>query len=127
MNPNMLLMGVGILAGILAGFFGIGGGLIIIPFLVLILGYSQHMANGTSLVALLAPVGIFGVIEYYKAGKISPDNIKAGLIIACGMLAGVYGGSRFALLLNSSMLRKLFAIFLVLIAIRMWFSAAPGK
>ncbi len=122
------LVAVGILAGTLAGFFGIGGGIIIVPFLVLALGFPQHMANGTSLVALLAPVGIFGIIEYYKAGKISVDNIKAGLTIAAGMLAGVYLGSRGALLLSSGVLRKLFAIFLLLVAIKLWFgnSSAAG-
>ncbi len=115
------LIGIGILAGILAGFFGIGGGILIVPFLVLILGFSQHTANGTSLVALLAPVGIFGIIEYYKAGKIGIENIKAGLIIAAGMLAGVYLGSRGALTLSSTVLRKLFAVFLLLVAVKMWF------
>jgi uncharacterized membrane protein YfcA len=127
MLQNFYLILIGILAGILAGFFGIGGGLILIPFLVLALGFPQHMANGTSLVALLAPVGIFGVLEYYKAGKISPDNIKAGLIIAVGMLAGVYLGSRGALLISSTVLRKSFAIFLLLVAIRMWFANSAGK
>jgi uncharacterized membrane protein YfcA len=122
MLQTIYLVLAGILAGILSGFFGIGGGLILIPFLVLALGFTQHMANGTSLVALLTPVGIFGVLEYYRAGKIGPDNVKAGLIIAIGMLAGVYLGSRGALLLTSPVLRKLFAIFLLLVAVKMWFT-----
>src|SRR5688572_2090931 len=77
---NLLLIVIGIGAGILAGFFGVGGGIIIIPALIFGLGYTQHMASGTSLVALLLPVGLLGVLEYYRAGKIGPENIKAGLI-----------------------------------------------
>ena len=76
MNPNMLLMGVGILAGILAGFFGIGGGLIIIPFLVLILGYSQHMANGTSLVALWHRLGFSALLSTTRPAKSAPTTSR---------------------------------------------------
>ena len=127
MLQNVCLVVIGIVAGILAGFFGIGGGILIVPFLVLALDYPQHMANGTSLVALLAPVGIFGILEYYKAGKIDINNIKAGLMIAAGMLGGVYLGSRGALLLSSSALRKTFAVFLFIVAIKMWFGTAGTK
>ncbi len=96
-----VLVGIGILAGISAGIFGIGGGIILVPVLVFALGYPQHMANGTSLVALLAQSEFFGVLEYYRAGKIGPENIKAGLIIALGMLLGTLFGSRIAISLTA--------------------------
>jgi uncharacterized membrane protein YfcA len=117
---------VGIAAGVLAGFFGVGGGVIIVPMLVYILGYDQHMASGTSLVALLAPVGILGVMAYYQSGRIGPDNIKAGLLVSLGMFAGTYFGSKIALTLPADLLRKAFAIFLVVIAVRLWMIASKG-
>jgi uncharacterized protein len=110
----------GVAAGILAGTFGLGGGLIVTPFLVLILGYSQQTANGTSLVALLGPVGILGVMAYYNAGKITGVHIRAGLIIALGMFAGTYFGSKLALALPETTVRRAFALFLVFMAFKMW-------
>ena len=114
------LVGIGILAGISAGIFGVGGGIILVPMMVLVLGYAQHMANGTSLVALLLPVGILGVMEYYHAGKIGPENIKAGLIIAIGMLLGTLLGARIAISLSPLVLRRAFAVFLVFAATKLW-------
>lgn len=118
-----MLVGVGLAAGILAGFFGVGGGVIIVPMLIYLLGYTQKMASGTSLVALLGPVGIMGVVAYYRSGQINSDNIKAGVIIALGMFVGTFFGSKIALTLSTETLRKAFAIFLVLMAARMWFQA----
>jgi uncharacterized protein len=112
---------VGISAGILAGIFGIGGGLIVVPALVIAFGYSQHAASGTSLVALLLPVGILGAAEYYRAGKIGPEHIRAGLLIAMGMFVGTLLGSKVALMLSGPVVRKLFAGFLGVIAVRLWF------
>jgi uncharacterized protein len=121
MGMMSMLVAVGVAAGILAGFFGVGGGVIIVPMLIYVLGYTQKMASGTSLVALLAPVGVLGVVAYYQAGQINADNIKAGLIISVGMFAGTYFGSKIALTLASDSLRKAFAVFLVLVAARLWF------
>lgn len=122
-----ILVSVGVAAGILAGFFGVGGGVVIVPMLIYMLGYSQKMASGTSLVALLAPVGILGVLAYYQSGQINITNVKAGLIISAGMFAGTYFGSKIALSLSSDVLRKGFAIFLVLIAIRLWVQATKAS
>ena len=72
------LIGIGVLAGISAGIFGVGGGIILVPMMVLVLGYAQHMANGTSLVALLLPVGILGVMEYYQRGKNRARKYQSG-------------------------------------------------
>ncbi|HCD35985.1 sulfite exporter TauE/SafE family protein [Chlorobium phaeovibrioides] len=116
---TMLL--IGSLAGILSGMFGIGGGVIIVPALVLLLGMTQHTANATSLVALLLPVGILGALEYYRAGKISMDNVWLGLILAVGLFGGAYFGAKIATHLSGSVLRKAFAVFTGIVALRLWF------
>jgi uncharacterized membrane protein YfcA len=113
---------IGVCAGIMSGLFGIGGGIILVPFLVLVMKFPQQTANGTSLVALLLPVGIFGVYEYYKAGKIAPEHIRYGLLIAMGMFVGTYFGSRVAVLLPAATLRKCFAIFTALVSVKIWFT-----
>ena len=112
---------LGLLAGVASGLFGIGGGLILIPSLIFIFGFSQLTANGTSLVALLLPVGLLGVIEYHRSGKLSGDHIKLGLMIAIGMFVGTYVGARIATSLPQEILRKAFGVFLVLVAARLWF------
>ncbi len=109
---------IGILAGIFAGMFGIGGGTVIIPLLVLIFGMSQHMAQGTSLVALLLPVGLLATLEYYRNGN---ADIKLGLLIGLGLFAGGYIGAYIANKMKDPSLRKLFALFLVFVAIKMFF------
>ncbi|MDT9546430.1 MAG: sulfite exporter TauE/SafE family protein [Chlorobium sp.] len=116
---TMLL--VGSAAGILSGMFGIGGGVIIVPALVLLLGMTQHTANATSLVALLLPVGILGVLEYYKAGRISMDNVWLGLILAVGLFGGAYFGAKIATHISGGVLRKAFAVFTGIVALRLWF------
>lgn len=115
----MLLIGAG--AGILSGLFGVGGGIIIVPALVLFLGLSQHSANATSLVALLLPVGMLGIIEYYRAGKISSENIWMGLLIAAGLFLGTFFGARIATSMSGDLLRKAFAILIGIVAFRLWF------
>jgi len=113
---------IGLGAGVLAGFFGVGGGIVIIPALVMGLGMTQHSANGTSLVALLLPVGFMGVLEYYRAGKIGPENIKAGLLIAVGIFVGTFFGSRYALGLSPIVLKRSFSVFMFVVAIKLWMS-----
>src|ERR1700747_2021059 len=110
----------GLAGGMLAGLFGVGGGLIIVPCLVFFMGFSQMTATGTSLVALLAPVGIGGVYAFYQAGKIDVSHIKAGLLISLGMFLGSYAGSRIALSFPDLILKQAFSVFLVIVAARMW-------
>ena len=110
---------IGVAAGILSGLFGIGGGLIIVPALVW-LGFTQHAASGTSLVALLLPVGLLGVYEYYQSGKIGMDHIKFGLLIAVGLFIGAYFGSKISISISGDLLRKGFAVLLGFMAIRLW-------
>ncbi|MCW8796519.1 MAG: sulfite exporter TauE/SafE family protein [Chlorobium sp.] len=116
----ILMLFTGVVAGVLSGMFGIGGGLIIVPALVLILGFSQHTANATSLIALLLPVGLLGVLEYYRAGKITSEHLWYGLFIAIGLFAGAFFGAKIATSLSQDMLRKIFAVFIGIVAVRMW-------
>jgi uncharacterized membrane protein YfcA len=107
------LIVVGLLAGILSGLVGLGGGVIIVPALVFLLGFSQHQATGTSLGILLLPAGIFAVMNYYKKGFI---DIKVVLLIFVGFLLGGWVGSKISLSINETTLKKIFAIALLLIA-----------
>ena len=116
------LITIGLIAGFSAGIFGIGGGLVIVPLMVFWLKYSQQTANGTSLVALLLPVGLLGAIAYYRAGKIDGAHIKSGLIIACGMFIGTYFGSRVALDMPDRMLKRAFGGLLLFVAARMFWA-----
>ncbi len=115
-----LFLVIGICAGILAGMFGVGGGLIVVPALIFFAGYSQVTATGTSLVALLMPIGLAGVWAFYAAGKINAMNIKIGLIISVGMFLGSYFGAKIAMGLPDYMLKRAFCVFLVIVAVRMW-------
>lgn len=117
----VVLVGIGVAAGILAGLFGIGGGVVIVPALVLFLKMQQHTATGTSLVALLLPVGILGVWNYIRSGSIGGPHVKFGLVIAAGLLLGTYLGSQLAVHLSNDTLRKLFAVFLFLLSAYMFF------
>jgi len=101
---------IGLTAGILSGMFGIGGGIVIVPALLLFFHLDQTVANGTSLAALLLPVGILAVIEYYKQRLI---DIRAALLIGMGISAGIVLGSETALFLPGNILRKLYALFLL--------------
>jgi len=111
-------LGVGILAGILAGMVGIGGGLVIVPMLVYLFHMDQHTAQGTSLAILLPPSGLFAFLAYYKAGHV--DLRLAGLIIV-GIFLGGYLGGEWAQQLSGPMLRKVFAVCMMLAAINMFF------
>jgi hypothetical protein len=109
----VLLVVVGLLAGILSGLVGLGGGVIIVPALVFLLGFSQHQATGTSLGILLLPAGIFAVINYYQKGMI---DVRVVLLIFVGFLAGGWLGSKISLSVNETVLKKIFAVVLLLIA-----------
>lgn len=116
METIVLLLIIGLAAGFLGGMVGIGGGVLIVPALVLLLGLSQHMAQGISLAMILFPVGILGVINYYKNGFV--DLRFAGLL-AIGFFAGSYLGSKFSLSLPQDTVRKIFAIVMILLSIKL--------
>jgi uncharacterized membrane protein YfcA len=114
----IILILIGVASGMLSGFVGVGGGLIIVPALVLFLEFSQKTAQGTSLAILLLPVGILAVMEYYKHGYI---DIKIALIISAGFVVGGFFGSKIALVLPQDTIKKVFAIFMLIVAIKMLF------
>ncbi len=110
----ILVAVVGILAGLMSGLFGIGGGLVMVPMLIAFLGMDMLVANATSLTAMLLPVGILGVIAYYKAGYL---KIADSLWISCGLLAGSYFGAKLALAVNVHLLAKFYALFLIYVSV----------
>lgn len=113
-----LLIGLG--AGVLSGLFGIGGGIVIVPALIFFAKMQPISATGTSLGALLLPVGALGAFEYHRRGHI---NITSSLWIALGLFLGAYFGARFAHEIPQFYLKRMFAVFLVGVAARMWFSS----
>jgi uncharacterized membrane protein YfcA len=116
----MLFIAIGLGAGVIAGMFGIGGGIVIGPALILLAKFQPQTATGTSLGALLLPVGALGAWEYWRRGHL---NIAASLWIALGLFLGAWFGARIAQTMSGPQLQKAFAIFLVLIAIRVWIKA----
>lgn len=117
MKQIIILTFIGMLAGGLSGFLGIGGGIIVIPLLVLLLGFSQQTAQGTSLGLLLPPIGLLAVINYYKAGFI---DLKASLIMAIAFIVASYFASKFITMVPEYIVKKSFALFLLLYSIKLF-------
>ncbi len=115
------VIAIGLAAGVLSGLVGVGGGIIMVPVLVLFMGYTQHQAQGTSLAVLTMPVVILASFYYYqqcqKLG--TPINLKVVGLLALGFLAGGYFGSKIALMINTEALKKLFAVLLLYTAFKM--------
>lgn len=112
----ILLLLIGLSAGMLSGLVGVGGGIIVVPALVFALGFTQQEAQGTSLGLLLLPIGIFAVINYYKQGFI---DIRVVMIMSVAFIVGAYLGSKFALSLPEKTVKNIFAIILFWAAIKM--------
>ena len=112
----VIIILIGLAAGILGGMVGIGGGIVIVPALVYFLSFSQHQAQGNSLALMLFPVGILGVVNYYRSGYV--DFRYAGLL-AIGFVVGSYLGSRFSLSLPQLTVKKVFAVVMLLVALKM--------
>ncbi|MFN6375014.1 MAG: sulfite exporter TauE/SafE family protein [Chitinophagia bacterium] len=119
METVIYLILIGLAAGVLGGMVGIGGGVLIVPALVLILGLSQHQSQGISLAMMIFPVGILGVINYYKKGYV--DFRYTGLL-AVGFFIGSFIGSKFSLSLPQDTVKKIFAVVMILLAIKLLFS-----
>jgi len=115
----LLLVAIGLVTGIMAGMLGIGGAIIMIPALAFFLGFSQHMAQGTSLAVMLPPIGIIATWNYWKAGQV---NLKFAIILAAAFIIGSYFGSKFALNLPQTVLKKIFGLLLLLVAAKMLLS-----
>lgn len=114
----LLLLLVGFLAGVLGGMVGVGGGIIVVPALIFILGYNQHQAQGASLGLLLLPVGILAVLNYYKRGYV---DFRVVLIMAATFVLGGWVGSKLSLSLPEAIVKKVFAIFIIATGIKMLF------
>ncbi len=125
MDAQMLiiLVLIGLIAGLLSGIVGIGGGIIIVPALVYFVGFSQRQAQGTSLAILLLPIGLLAVMQFYKAGYV---NTKATAVIALAFVIGSYFGSRIALTVPQESLKKIFAMLLLVIAVKILFFDKPS-
>lgn len=114
----ILLVVIGILAGIIAGGMGVGGGIIIVPALVFFFGMSQHQAQGTSLAVLLPPISLLAVFKYQKEGYI---DYKFAIILALAFFLGSYLGGLFAVNLPAKTLKKLFGVLMLIAGIKMIF------
>jgi uncharacterized membrane protein YfcA len=112
----IILVLIGLFAGILSGFVGVGGGIIIVPALVFFLGLTQHQAQGTSLFVLSMPVVIFAVINYWKTDNV---NWKFGLIVASTFVIGAFIGSKLSLKLSPGMVKLVFGLLLAYVSIRL--------
>jgi uncharacterized membrane protein YfcA len=118
-----LFLAIGLAAGILSGLFGIGGGILIVPALIFFAKFPTKVALGTSLGALLLPVGLLGAYTYYKTGNL---EIRASLLIALGLFFGAWGGARLAQVLPAATLQRMFAVFIALMAVRLWIEAGKS-
>ena len=116
MQDTIVLLLIGLAAGLISGMLGIGGGIIIVPLLVAFMGFTQQQAQGTSLGLLLLPVGILAVYNYYKAGLV---DIKMVLIMSITFVIGSYITSKLAIDLPEAILKKIFAVFLLLYAFKL--------
>ncbi len=108
---------IGLAAGVLSGVFGIGGGIVIVPALVLLARMRPQEATGTSLGALLLPVGLLGAWQYWKRGEIDP---RAAVLLAAGLFLGAWLGAQIGLALPPRALQRAFAVLLVVVAARLW-------
>jgi len=115
----VVLIIIGLLAGILSGLVGVGGGIIMIPLLIVLLGLTQHQAQGTALFAMLPPIGILAAINYYKQGIV---NIEYASIIAFTFLIGGYFGSKISLTLSPDLVRRIFGVVMLIGAIKLIFT-----
>lgn len=116
-NTLFILIAIGLVAGILSGVIGLGGGIIMIPAMIMFLAMDQKMAQGTSIAVMLPPIGLLAAYNYYKAGYV---NMKYALIMAMAFIIGGFLGSKLALGLPEDVLRKGFAILMVVIALKMF-------
>ena len=123
-NTILLLIVIGLFTGMLGGMVGVGGGIILVPALVYILGFSQLNAQGTSLALIMFPVGILAVMNYYKQGHI---DFSIVFLLAIGFIIGSFLGSKFAMQLPQQTVKKIFASLMLIIAIKMLFFDNAGK
>jgi len=117
MSTILFLIFIGLLAGFLSGILGIGGGVVMVPLLLLV-GFTQHQAQGTSLAAMLPPVTLLAVLQYSKAGHV---DWKMALVISATFIIGGLFGSKLAVVINEQLLKRIFGILMLCIALKMIF------
>ncbi|MBS1775036.1 MAG: sulfite exporter TauE/SafE family protein [Bacteroidetes bacterium] len=118
----ILLLLIGFATGMLSSMVGIGGGIVIVPALMLIFGFSQKMAQGTSLAMLLPPIGILGVLIYHKSGNV---NWQFAILLIIAFILGSYFGAKWVQGLNTLTVKRIFAVFMLVMAIKYLFLDKP--
>jgi len=115
---QLLYVAIGLTAGVLSGFLGLGGGIILIPAFVFLLGMTQHQAQGTTLALMVPPIGLWAAWKYFQAG-----NVKIGIAawVCLGFFVGGYIGAQFVQNIPGDILKKIFGVILLLFGIRMMF------
>lgn len=115
------LLALGLVVGVISGMVGVGGGIFLVPALHYLFKFSQHEAQGTSIAVLVPPIGIFAAMEYYRHGFV---RLPVVAWIACGFLVGALVGAVLANQVNDELLRRMFATFMLFVALQMLFSTA---
>jgi len=118
MQNIIILLAIGLCAGMLSGLVGIGGGIVIVPVLIYFLGFSQHQAQGTVLFMFLFPLSALGVLNYYNEGFV---NMRSAMIISATFVVGCYFGSKLAIKFDQELVRRIFGVVILFIAIKMIF------
>jgi len=112
----LIILIIGLFAGTVSGLLGVGGGIIVVPSLVLIMGFSQHLAQGTNIAMMMAPVVVLSFVNYYKAGQV---DWKVALVLMTAFIVGGWIGSKISLQISPVMLRKVFGFFMLIVALKM--------
>jgi uncharacterized protein len=118
----LLFIAIGVLGGVASGLFGIGGGVLVVPALALLAGFSQEQAVGTSLAVLLPPIGLAAVIQYYRQGSV---DLRAAIWVAAGMFLGAWLGAMLAIRAGESRMKLAFGVFMI--ALGVWITVAGAK
>lgn len=116
MNNTLLLLIIGTVAGSLSGLVGIGGGIVIVPALVYLCGYSQQLAQGTTLALMLPPIGVLAVWSYYQRGLV---DFRIAAIVCIGFVVGSWFGARGAIALSPEALKRIFGVLLLVVGVKM--------
>jgi uncharacterized protein len=119
-----ILVLIGLAAGVLSGFVGVGGGIVIVPALIYFLGLTQHQAQGTSLMLMLPPIGVLAVYNYYQSGQLDKQLILYAIVIALTFIIGRYLGSKLSLKLSPLLVKFVFGLILLYVSIKMIISGS---
>ena len=120
-STALYLAAIGLFAGVASGFIGIGGGVVMVPALIYLLGMSQHEAQGLSIATMLPPIGIMAFYNYYQNGALNKGSIWLALIMASAFVVGGYFGSKLSLKMNPNLVKFIFGIFMLFVAVKMMY------